>query len=210
MGNELSGSSAGACALSGPPLVDAAGGARPLPPVKEISRRVPRLTTTLRPVVLSGSLQRQPLPHGSGRGTRASTRPLCCCWSPARWSLVAERPGRRGTNKTVSFFISLHPRRPAMGEDGGGAPRDGALLPQLPMPPSFSRVAQRWPGLGDHSSHGGPRGWWREGEAIGGERKAAIGEERSTGTGERRLGFHCGAAFLYHGGKRRSDGRDSL
>jgi hypothetical protein len=58
---------------------------------------------------------------------------------------------------------------------------------------------------------GGERGGVeREGEAIGGERKAAIGEERSTGTGERRLGFHCGAAFLYHGGERRSDGRDSL
>jgi hypothetical protein len=47
-------------------------------------------------------------------------------------------------------------------------------------------------------------------QAIRGERKIAIGEERSTGTGERRLGFHRGAAYLYHSGERRLDGLDSL
>jgi hypothetical protein len=182
MGNELSGSSAGACALSGPPLVDAAGGARPLPPEKGISRRVPPLTTTLRPVVLSGSLQRQPLPHGSGRGTQASTRPLCCCWSPARRSLVAERPGRRGTKRTVSFFVSLHPRRPAMGEDDDGCPHAPAAHPAL-----RGQDGCRPPRFGVRGSHHGHS-----------EQVAARVCGRNRGRG---LGRRCGRGLGSTGGR---------
>jgi hypothetical protein len=55
----------------------------------------------------------------------------CCCWSPVRRPLVPEQPGRRGTKRTVSFVVSLHPRRPAMGEDDDGCPRAPAARPAL-------------------------------------------------------------------------------